>query len=129
MRDVGQHRAHARRIGIQRLMKMTPRVRPTGNLHQASFRLGEEAVVSPIRIGLQIAPIMFQKDFGTGAFACRRFPPPSNSARTALGEHTEDRATPPIAASSRTWSGLECPRRSAATFSPAGVRAGDRLFC
>jgi len=27
MRDVGQHRAHARRIGIQRLVEVTPRVR------------------------------------------------------------------------------------------------------
>src|ERR1700730_15179633 len=44
--------------------------------------------------------------------AYHRCPPPWISTRTPPGEHKEDRATPPIAASSHTWSGLESQRRN-----------------
>src|SRR5271167_3315591 len=71
MRDVSQHRAHARRIGIQRPMEVTPRVSPTGHLHQAAFGISEKAVVSHIGIGLQISAIRFQKLFWPRAFSSR----------------------------------------------------------
>ena len=72
MRDVSQHRAHARGIDIQRFMEVTPRVGPACDLHQAAFGLGEEAVVRHVGIGLQISAIRLQKLFGPGTFSRRR---------------------------------------------------------
>src|SRR5580704_1686938 len=46
---------------------MAPRMRPTGNLHQSALRVGEKAVVRHIGIGLQIAPIIFEKFLGSSA--------------------------------------------------------------
>jgi hypothetical protein len=36
-------------------------MRPTGDLHQAAFGIGEETVISHIVVGLQISAILFQK--------------------------------------------------------------------
>src|SRR5579872_4443592 len=42
-------------------MNVPARVRPATYLHHAALRIGEEAVISYIRICLQIATIVFQK--------------------------------------------------------------------
>ena len=50
--DVSQHRAHARRIGIARLKRMPPGVRPTADFDQAGLRLQKERVIGWIGIQL-----------------------------------------------------------------------------
>jgi hypothetical protein len=43
MRDVGQHRAHARRIRIQRAMEVAPGMIPACHLNETAFGIAEKA--------------------------------------------------------------------------------------
>ena len=69
MRDHRQHSAHARLSVLQRIMKMTPRMRPAADLHQSALRVGEKAVVNDIGIGPGAGALeIFQKFFRPGTF-------------------------------------------------------------
>ena len=72
MRDHREHAAHPRLVIFQSIMEVAPAMSPAAYLHQPAVRVGEEAVVDHIRVGLQISSEILQECFRPRALPRRR---------------------------------------------------------
>src|SRR6516225_8740887 len=109
-------------------MNVPARVRPAAYLHHAALRIGEEAVISYIRIGLQIATIVFQELLRARPLA-RRCVVIHHRGMMAVAQHTARcalSAVAPIAGPTPSLAYRPCPRLLRPVRSASAAHTADR---